>query len=129
MKDEAMLHNVEKQYIEYCKKYLREGVFSWAVAVNRAKHLMDQLTELKVTPVKGHPPFDKVKSYEIVKCGKIYVLLGKVLCNFIDGQALENFEMAMGIDKNCLAIWWDLNSPNYIKDSDPVNSCKKIKQG
>jgi len=111
MKDDAM-HKLEKQYIEYCKKYLREGIFSWVVAVNRSKLLMDQLIELKVTPVRGHPPFEKVRSHEMVKCGKIWVVLGKVMCNFIDGQKEENFEMAMGIDKNELAIWWDLNSPN-----------------
>lgn len=102
---------LEKAYDDYRKKYLREGIFSYAVAVNRAKHLMKQLIEMKVYPVKGHPPFEKVKSYEIVKCGKIWVVLGKILCNFIDGQKEENFEMAMGIDKNSLMIWWDLNSP------------------
>ena len=107
---------LEKQYAEYCRKHLREGTFSWAVLVNRAKHLMAELDKLRVVPVKGHPPFNKVESYEIVKCGKIWVVIGKVMCNFVDGQALQNFEMAMGIDKNELGIWWDLNSPNNIKD-------------
>ena len=108
---------LEKQYAEYCKTYLRERTFSWAVLVNRAKHLMAELDKIKVVPVRGHPPFNKVESYEIVKCGKIWVVIGKVMCGFIDGhQELQNFEMAMGIDKNELGIWWDLNSPNNIKD-------------
>ena len=113
---------LEKPYNDYCTKYLREGAFSWAVAVNRAKHLLHQLSEMRVVPVKGHPPFDKVKSHKIVKCGKIWVVLGKVMCNFIDGQKEENFELAMGIDKHELAVWWDLNSPNHIEDSKNVNS-------
>ena len=95
---------------DYYKKYLRDGVFSWALAVNVNKVLMAQLQEMKACPVKGHPPFDKVISYKIVKCGKIWVVLGKILCNFIDGQKEENFEMAMGIDKHTLAVWWDLNA-------------------
>ena len=103
---------LEKAYNDYLKKYFIEGAFSWAVAVNRAEHLMKQLSEMRAAPVKGHPPFEKVRSYEIVKCGKIWVVLGKVMCNFIDGQKEENFELAMGIDKHELAIWWDLNSSN-----------------
>ncbi len=104
---------LEKTYNDYRKKYLRAGgPFSWAVAVNKSKLLMKQLSEMRAVPVKGHPPFEKVRSYEIVKCGKIWVVLGKVMCNFIDGQKEENFELAMGIDKHELAIWWDLNSPN-----------------
>ena len=113
---------LEKAYNDYYTKYLREGAFSWAVAVNRAKHLLHQLSEMRVVPVKGHPPFDKVKSHKIVKCGKIWVVLGKVMCNFIDGQKEENFELVMGIDKHELAVWWDLNSPNHIEDSKNVNS-------
>ena len=112
---------LEKAYNDYYTKYLREGTFSWAVAVNRNKYLLHQLSEMRVVPVKGHPPFDKVRSYEIVKCGKIWVVLGKVMCNFIDGQKEENFELVIGIDKHELAVWWDLNSPNYIKDSKNVN--------
>ena len=74
---------------------------------------MKELEELEVAECRGHPPFDKVESYEIVKCGKIWVVIGKVRCNFIDGsQALQNYEMAMGIDKNMLGIWWDIHSPN-----------------
>lgn len=96
---------LEKAYNDYCKKYLREGAFSWAIAVNRVKQLMKRLSEMKVAPVKGHPPFEKVKSHKIVKCGKILVVLGKVICNFIDWQKEENFELAMGIDKHELAVW------------------------
>jgi len=103
---------LEKQYAEYCKTYLRDGVFSWAVVVNMTKHLMKELEEMGVAECRGHPPFNKVESYEIVKCGKIWVVIGKVKCNCMDGQAVQNFEMAMGIDKSQLAIWWDLNSPN-----------------
>ena len=108
---------LEKQYTEYLQTYLREGTFSWAVLVNRAKHLMAELDKIRVVPVKGHPPFDEVVSYEIVKCGKIWVVIGKVMCcNFIDGKSLQNFEMVMGIDKYELGIWWDLNSSNNIND-------------
>ena len=108
-----MAYALEKEFADYHKTYLRREVaFSWAVLVNRAKHLMAELNEMRVAPVRGHPPFDKVKSYEIVKCGKIWVILGKVPCIFADGLREENFEMAMGIDKNELGIWWDLNSPN-----------------
>lgn len=108
---------LEKKFVDYCKTYLREGAFSWAVAVNRAKHLMKELEEMGVAECRGHPPFDKVESYEIVKCGKIWVVIGKVMCNFMDGsQTLQNYEMVMGIDKNALGIWWDLNSPSNIKD-------------
>ena len=111
-----MTYTLEKKFDDYIKTYLKGRTFSWAVLVNRAKHLMAELDKLRVVPVKGHPPFNKVESYEIVKCGKIWVVIGKVMCNFVDGQALQNFEMAMGIDKNELGIWWDLNSPNNIKD-------------
>lgn len=102
---------LEKEFVDYYKTYLKERPFSWAVLVNRAKHLMAELNEMRVAPVIGHPPFDKVRSYEIVKCGKIWVVIGKVMCNFItiDGQREENFEMAMGINKYELSIWWDLN--------------------
>ena len=109
-----MAVTLERQYEEYCRKHLRDGAFSWAVAVNRAKHLLKELEEMGVAECRGHPPFSKVESYEIVKCGKIWVVIGKVMCNFIDGQALQNFEMAMGIDKNRLGIWWDMNSPNNV---------------
>jgi len=105
-------NNFPEKFTDYFKTYLREGTFSWAVLVNYTKHLMAQLNEMRVVPVKGHPPFGRVKSYEIVKCGKIWVILGKVPCISADGQREQNFEMAMGIDKNELAIWWDLNSPN-----------------
>ena len=108
-----MENMLEKEFVDYYKTYLRrDGIVSWAVLVNRAKHLMAELNEMRVAPVRGHPPFGEVKSYEIVKCGKIWVILGKVPCIFADGQREENFEMAMGIDKNELGIWWDLNSPN-----------------
>ena len=115
---------LEKAYNDYYTKYLREGAFSWAVAVNRNKYLLHQLSEMRVVPVKGHPPFDKVKSYKIVKCGKIWVVLGKVMCNFIDGQKEENFELVMGIDKHEIAVWWDLNSPNHIEDSKTLTLLK-----
>lgn len=105
-----MMH-MSKSYETYHTKYLRDGLFSWAVAVHRNPALMKKLQEMHIAPCKGHPPFDKIESIEIVKCGKIWVLLGKVMCNFIDGQALQNFEIALGTSKAELGIWWDLNSP------------------
>ena len=98
-----------KEYMDFHKKYLKTRPFSWAVAVNLAPHLMKQLHEMKMTLVKGHPPLHKVKSYEIVKCGTIWVIIGKVLVNHSDGEREENFEIAIGIDKNELGIWYDLN--------------------
>lgn len=102
------MSKIEKEYIDFHAKYLKTRSFSWAVAVNQVPHLMKQPHEMKVTLVKGHPLLHKVQSYEIVKCGTIWVIIGKVLVNYSDGEREENFEIAMGIDKNELGIWYDL---------------------
>lgn len=89
----------------YCKKYFYDGVFSMAQSINKLKHLQKELKEKRcVEMCLKHPSFDKIKSYEIVKCGKIWVLLG-----FIDDQKLVNCELAFGITKNELLIWKDLH--------------------
>lgn len=93
----------------YYNKYIRDGLYSFAVNANKFSHILKQLCEKRVLEVKDHPPFDKVESYEIVSCGKIWVLLGKVLCNFIDGEKLINFEIAIGINEAELNIWKDLH--------------------
>lgn len=94
----------------YYQTYLRPGIFSMAQSINKLKHLQEELKEKRCVECwLRHPSFDKVQSYKIVKCGKIWVLLGKVLCNFIDGQKIENFELAFGMTKNELLIWKDLH--------------------
>ena len=107
-----MEFELEKEYYDYLNKYFGEIRFSWAVAANRGKHLMKQLHELKNVRCKGVPAFKAVKSYEIVKCGKIWVIIGKIICDSVDSSQTEkNYELAIGINKYELGIWWDLNAP------------------
>lgn len=90
----------------YLRKYFFIDSFSWAAAINKNRTLMTQLKEKRIVKCKGSPPFDKIKHYEVVKCGKIWVLLGKVLCN---GQVLKYFEMMVSIDEAELEIYKDLH--------------------
>ena len=60
--------------------------------------------------VPCHPPWNKIDKFAIVKVHKVYVLLGSVMCNFIDGNAPRWFEIALHSDKNALKIWKDLHS-------------------
>ena len=43
-----MTYTLEKKYEDYIKTYLNGRTFSWAVIVNRAKHLMAQLANMRL---------------------------------------------------------------------------------
>ena len=64
----------------------------------------------EVHEVPNHPPWDKIDKLIIVKVCKCYVLLGSVMCNFIDGKASRWFEIALHSDKNELKVWRDLHN-------------------
>ena len=87
----------------YIKKYFPDGRLVFA-----GKIIAKQLKELYEVPY--HPPWDKIDKLIIVKVNKGYVLLGSVMCNFIDGKAPRWFEIALHNDKNELKVWRDLHS-------------------
>lgn len=68
----------------------------------------------RVHEVKDHPPWDKFISFTIAHVGtgndRIYVLLGSVMCNFVDGQDERWFEIAIGKSRDEVEIWLDMNS-------------------
>ena len=87
---------------DFIFEYLPGKTYSWAVTVNRVKHLMKELTELRLAKCKQCPLYSTFKSYQIVKCGKIWVAIGTQNEN-------SKHEIAMALDKNELEIWCDLN--------------------
>lgn len=92
----------------YLIRYFNDGRYAHGPAYNKLLYFKRKLhDEYLIEHV--HPPFDKINKYEIVKCGKIWILLGSVMCNFIDGQAPRWFEIAVCLDKESLEIWKDLH--------------------
>jgi len=87
----------------YIKTYFQKNT-----PVIAGKIIAKQLKELYEVPY--HPPWDKIDKFIIVKVCKGYVLLGSVMCNFIDGKAPRWFEIALHNDKNELKVWRDLHS-------------------
>ena len=87
---------------DFTFEYLSGKSFSWAVTVNRVKHLMKELTDLRLTKCRQCPLYSTFKSYQVVKCGKIWVAIGTQ-------NEDSKHEIAMALDKNELEIWCDLH--------------------
>lgn len=66
-----------------------------------------------VVEVDKHPPCNTVLKYKVAHVREhkrsIYVLIGKVNCNFIDGISPKWFEIAYSLDGDELRVWRDLN--------------------
>lgn len=90
---------------EYICAYPQMNQWSMAKCIDMSPRLFEQLKNLRVAEWKQHAKLEEILSYEIVKCGKVWVLLGKVLEHF----TYVYTEVAFGIDKNELGIWADLH--------------------
>lgn len=95
----------------YIEKVL-EGRHSIAVhkfmySMNSAKGAIDD---------ESCPLPDKISKYRIVevktgkRCGRVYVLLGRVKCRYIDGFADKWFEIAWAPSREELEVWRDLHA-------------------
>jgi hypothetical protein len=95
---------------EYLKKYYNstDVKLSMAATVNTRKHLFKQLNDFGACECPFHTPYSNVKSYEIVKCGKLWVVVGEVV-NKSHTMNMNISELALGIDKYTLSIWWEMN--------------------
>lgn len=83
-------------------EYLSGKRFSWAVTVNRVKHLKQEMLERKLVPCKLCPKYNTFITYHIVKCKLVWVAIG----TNVNG---DKYEIAMALDKNELGIWCDLH--------------------
>lgn len=102
----------------YYAKYLDRGQASVVWRLDKARHLLskDGLVSGKdVWEVQKHPPFDKVLEcktlkIDIAKKKTVYLLVGRVMCYFYNGQRPEWFEFAVSQSKEKLEIWKDLRA-------------------
>lgn len=86
------------------KHSLRAYILLHTSIANRAPNIYG-LNNYSVVEINEHPSFERIISYEIVKCDKIWVLLGKAVCTFFESTTPNeynkevNFEIAMSLDK------------------------------
>ena len=100
----------------YYAKYLNRGQRSVVWRLGNAHHLISEdglISGKDVWELQIHPPFDRFHDCRILKIDitskkTVYALIGKVLCNFFDGQADVWFEIAVSQSKEKLGIWKDL---------------------
>ena len=101
----------------YYSIYSNRGQVSCVWRVNQERHLISadgKVLGKDVYEMENHPPFEKViecktVKVDITKKKIVYVLVGKVMCNFFDGQNAVWFEFALSQSKEKLEIWKDLN--------------------
>ena len=114
MSSQAQASTAIQDYINYMGG--GQNKFLWAVTVNNARHLMEELKRLEVVECRFHPPFSQIASCELVRCGKVWVVVGNAISSFAGDSIETKHEMAMGLNKDKLAVWWDLMSPVSFKD-------------
>lgn len=114
MSSQAQTSAAVQDYINYMGG--GPNKFLWAVTVNKVRHLMKELERLEVVECKFHPPFSQIASCELVRCGKLWVVVGNAVDSFAGDSIETKYEMAMGINKDKLAVWWDLMSQISFKD-------------
>lgn len=106
---------------DYVETYLNRGQHSFAawldVESERCKIANGKICGKDIYEEQDHPPFGKVKEYAVLKIDItkkkiIYALIGRVACNFYNGEADVWFEIALSCSKEKLEIWKDLNCAN-----------------
>lgn len=100
----------------YYEAYMNRGQGSSIGRLDQERHLLNdsKVFGQDVWEVPKHPPSSKfcecgILKIDITKKKIVYALIGKVLCNFIDGQADVWFEIALSQSKEQLEIWKDLH--------------------
>ena len=85
--------------------------------VDQERHLISadgKVLGKDIYEIESHPLFEKVIEYKTIKVDItkkkiVYVLIGKAMCNFFNGQNAVWFEFALSQSKEKLEIWKDLN--------------------
>ena len=92
---------------EYQEKYAPNTLYGSAANVPGGA-LQQEIYQKRVVETFIHCSLDKIQSYEIVQCGDVWVLLGKIYDTYrISGDWSE---IAIATDKYALEIWKDLNN-------------------
>lgn len=91
---------------EYAEKYKPNVIFG--VAANKSPPCRLEIQHKRVVETAIHCSLDQIESYEIVQCGDVWVLLGKLYDTY---RAICGgwSEIAIAADRAELEIWKDLN--------------------
>lgn len=92
--------------VEYQARYAPNTLFG--TSANVLDEWQQEIYKKRVVETAIHCSLDQIESYEIVQCGHVWVLLGKLYGTY---RAICGgwSEIAIAIDKNELEIWKDLN--------------------
>lgn len=91
---------------EYQVKYAPNTLFG--SAANVPGEWQQEIFQKRVVETAIHCSLEQIESYEIVQCGDVWVLLGK-LYDIYRAICGGWSEIAISIDRNELEIWKDLN--------------------
>ena len=91
---------------EYQEKYAPNTLFG--SAANVSGEWQQEIYQKRIVETPFHSSLDQIESYEIVQCGDVWVLLGKLYDTYRTRCGGWS-EIAMAIDRNELEIWKDLN--------------------